>query len=178
MKRFFEDPTTTRFGQTVGKGQERVMLDSVGGPDEIRKAYQINPDGTTTMLSTRGGFPEFSTPAKTVAPGVITVSAASAGGGSTAIHSISVSPHTSASSYSFSLVGVTAIAGLDYVSPLTNAAFSNGVTISGGSITVPAGVTTFSAAVTILLNLLFTHDPATYEMHVGSAVGIGSISQF
>ena len=41
-------------------------------------------------------------------------------------------------------MSVPPVAGTDYTSTLTSAAFSNGVTIAAGIITVPAGVTSFT----------------------------------
>jgi hypothetical protein len=51
----------TRDGESQGDATERVMLSAVGGPDTIRTRLQENPDGSTTMLRTRGGSPEFTT---------------------------------------------------------------------------------------------------------------------
>lgn len=50
----------TRTGESVGGGKEREMLDSIGAQN-IRTKIYTHPDGTTTRLKTRGGFPEFVT---------------------------------------------------------------------------------------------------------------------
>lgn len=42
-----------------GKNIEREMLAAVGGADTIRTRIQMRADGSTVMLRTRGGFPEF-----------------------------------------------------------------------------------------------------------------------
>ena len=57
----------TRFGSPQGHATERKMLDAVGGFDGIRTKIRTNPDGSTTILKTRGGMPVFTTtqPAQT-----------------------------------------------------------------------------------------------------------------
>lgn len=51
----------TRMGGAIGASEENRMIKAVGGEDGIRTKIQINPDGSTTMLRTRGGAPEFTT---------------------------------------------------------------------------------------------------------------------
>lgn len=51
----------TRFGSPQGHATERKMLDAVGGFDGIRTKIRTNPDGSTTILKTRGGMPVFIT---------------------------------------------------------------------------------------------------------------------
>ena len=51
----------TRFGSPQGHATERKMLDAVGGFDGIRTKIRTNPDGSTTILKTRGGMPRFFT---------------------------------------------------------------------------------------------------------------------
>ena len=60
----------TRFGSPQGHATERKMLDAVGGFDGIRTKIRTNPDGSTTILKTRGGMPVFTTtqPAPTPTP--------------------------------------------------------------------------------------------------------------
>ena len=58
----------TRDGTAQGHGAERVMMNAVGGPGGIRTRIVSNPDGTTTMLRTRNGMPEFSTSGQAVSP--------------------------------------------------------------------------------------------------------------
>ena len=49
----------TRDGAIIGAGNERVMLQKVGGASGIHKAFRRNADGSVTMLVTRDGMPEF-----------------------------------------------------------------------------------------------------------------------
>lgn len=51
----------TRTGWATGAASERHMLDAVGGAGDFRTRLQQNSDGSTTMLRTRGGQPEFTT---------------------------------------------------------------------------------------------------------------------
>ncbi len=83
------------------------------------------------------------------APTVASVSSASAVEATSLVHTVSLS-NASSSPTTFSLAltdGTASGAGVDYTSTLTNAAFSNGVTIAAGVITVPAGVTSFTVTV-------------------------------
>lgn len=50
----------TRKGPWIGRGNERQMM-SESDVQGIRKRYRTNPDGSTTMLKTRGGWPQFTT---------------------------------------------------------------------------------------------------------------------
>lgn len=50
-----------REGTDQGGGQERVMLNAVGGANGIRRREEDNFDGTTTTLYTRNGRPVFET---------------------------------------------------------------------------------------------------------------------
>ena len=111
------------------------------------------------------------------APTISSVSAASAVEATSLVHTVTLSnASSSATTFSLSLTDGTATGGgVDYTSALTNAAFSNGVTIAGGVITVPAGVTSFSVTVPSTAD---TIDEAneTYTLAVGSASGTGTIN--
>ena len=109
------------------------------------------------------------------APTVASVSSASAVEATSLVHTVSLS-NASSSPTTFSLAltdGTASGAGVDYTSTLTNAAFSNGVTIAAGVITVPAGVTSFTVTVPTSAD---TIDEAneTYSLVVGSGVGAAS----
>lgn len=69
FKPFFGSSLPTRLGKIIGKSNERVMLSGVDGPDGIRKKFRRNPDGSVTMLKTRAGMPQFSTPITACTPG-------------------------------------------------------------------------------------------------------------
>ena len=51
----------TRDGVATGAASERKMLDAIGGADSFRTRIQANADGSTTMLRTKNGQPQFST---------------------------------------------------------------------------------------------------------------------
>lgn len=51
----------TRTGPAMGSALERQMLEGVTGATQFRTKVFDNPDGSTTTLRTRGGFPEFTT---------------------------------------------------------------------------------------------------------------------
>ncbi|MDD2834152.1 MAG: hypothetical protein PHD12_09095, partial [Methylotenera sp.] len=73
------------------------------------------------------------------APIVNAISVASADEGTALVHTVTLSnASTQDSTFAYSLTGATATAGVDFDStPI----FSDGVTLSGGFVTVPAGVT-------------------------------------
>ncbi len=111
------------------------------------------------------------------APTVASVSSASAVEATSLVHTVSLS-NASSSPTTFSLAltdGTASGAGVDYTSTLTNAAFSNGVTIAAGVITVPAGVTSFTVTVPTSAD---TIDEAneTYSLAIGAASGTGTIN--
>ena len=62
----FDDPKfgnlfPTRTGTASGTANERKMLDAIGGSNNFRTRLMTNPDGSTTMLRTKNGMPQFST---------------------------------------------------------------------------------------------------------------------
>lgn len=60
----------TRFGGAIGTGNERKMLDNIGGGESFRTKVRLNPDGSTTTLRTRDGMPRFTTVKKEGKPTV------------------------------------------------------------------------------------------------------------
>ncbi len=111
------------------------------------------------------------------APTVATVSSDAQLEGTALVHTVTLSGVSAvATSYSLSLADVTATGGgVDYTSTLTNAAFSDGVTISGGTITVPAGVASFTVSVPTTLDTI-NEANETYTLTVGAASGTGTIT--
>ncbi len=111
------------------------------------------------------------------APTIASVSNASALEATSIVHSVTLSNASSvATTYALSLSDVSATGGgVDYTSTLTNAAFSNGVTISGGTITVPAGVTSFTVTVPTSADTIAEANE-TYTLTVGAASGTGTIT--
>lgn len=51
----------TRTGGAIGTAGERLMLDALGGSQGFRTRIQTNPDGSTTVLRTKNGMPQFET---------------------------------------------------------------------------------------------------------------------
>ena len=49
----------TRTGTPIGGASERQMLDRMGGSEGYRKDFRTNADGSTTMLTTKNGVPQF-----------------------------------------------------------------------------------------------------------------------
>ena len=97
---------------------------------------------------------------------------------SSIVHTVTLSnASSSATTYSLALNDVSATgSGTDYTSTLTNAAFSNGVTIAAGVITVPAGVTSFTVTVPTSADVI-AEGNETYNLVVGAATGTGTIDR-
>ena len=111
-------------------------------------------------------------------PTVSTVSSNSATEGSSIVHTVTLSAAVtgSAASYAITLAGGTATGGgTDYTSTLSNGMFSDSVTVSGGNISVPVGVSTFTVTVSTAGD---TIDEAneTYTLTIGGTAGTGTIN--
>ncbi|WP_345533642.1 Calx-beta domain-containing protein [Viridibacterium curvum] len=141
-----------------------TVSDTTDEPDETVPLTVGGVTGTGTILD------------DDAAPTIASVSSNSATEASNIVHTVTLSNASSvATTYALSLGGGTATAGgVDYTSALTNAAFSNGVTISGGVITVPAGVTSFTVTVPTTADAL-DETNETYTLTVGSTSGTGTI---
>ncbi|CAG0959908.1 RTX-I toxin determinant A from serotypes 1/9 [Methylophilaceae bacterium] len=106
------------------------------------------------------------------APTIATVSTASVTEGGNLVHTVTLSNASSTSStFAYSLTGTTATAGSDFN---TNASFSNGVTLSGGILTVPAGVTSFTVTYATIDDALDEPNETT-ALTVGGITGVGTI---
>ena len=107
------------------------------------------------------------------APTVTSVSAAGATEGGNLVHTVTLSNASSTPiNLAYSLGGGTATAGTDYAATPT---FSNGVTLSGGVLTVPAGVTSFTVTVASVNDTI--DEPAeTYNLAVGGVTAVGTIN--
>ncbi|MBI4740910.1 MAG: type I secretion C-terminal target domain-containing protein, partial [Betaproteobacteria bacterium] len=89
------------------------------------------------------------------------------------VHTVTLSgASTTPTTYAFGLAGGTATAGVDFGTAIT---FSNGVTISGSNITVPAGVTSFTVTYPTLKDHLDEHTETTL-LTVGGKTGTGYIT--
>lgn len=111
-------------------------------------------------------------------PTVTTVSSNSATEGGSIVHTVTLSAAVtgSAASYAITLAGGTATGGgTDYTSTLSNGMFSDSVTVSGGNISVPVGVSTFTVTVSTAGD---TIDEAneTYTLTIGGTAGTGTIN--
>lgn len=106
------------------------------------------------------------------APTIASVSSASATEGSNIVHTVAVTGVAQASrTFALAFSGA-AVGGTDYNATPT---FSAGVTLSGGNITVPAGVTSFTVTVATINNASVDGSRA-YTLTIGGASGTGSIS--
>ena len=81
---------------------------------------------------------------------------------------------TQPATYPFALTGTTATAGTDFTA--ATPVFSNGVTLSGGVITVPAGVTSFTVTYPTAVDALVEAPAETTALTVGGATGVGTIN--
>jgi|GEM_PF-1105988 len=110
-----------------------------------------------------------------LAPTISTVGVASVTEGGNLVHTVTLSNASSTTtSFAFSLTGTTATAGTDFNNVLTNASFSNGVTVSGGNIVVPAGVTSFTVTYATIDDALDEANETT-ALTIGGVTGVGTI---
>lgn len=106
-------------------------------------------------------------------PNVSTVSSVSGNEGTSLVHTVTLSAVTTApANYSYSLGGGTSTSVSDYTVPPT---FSNGVTLSGGTLTVPSGVSSFTVSVAALSDGS-SESSETYNLTIGGITGVGTIS--
>jgi uncharacterized repeat protein (TIGR01451 family) len=136
----------------------------------------VNNSATATGTPPTGG-PSTSAPDTTSTPivpnPVISVTDAIAPEGSNLVHTATLSgPTVFPSTYPFSLTGVTATPGDDFTA--NTPTFSNGVTLSGGFIVVPAGVSSFTITYPALIDNV-DDDGETTTLTVGGVSGTGTI---
>ena len=105
-----------------------------------------------------------------VAPTIQNISSATVTEGSDLVHTVTLSNASdTASSFAYTLTGNTASAG-DFGTPT----FSNGVTLSNGILTVPAGVTSFTITIPTIADTEHETDE-TLTLNVGGVNAIGTI---
>ncbi len=170
-------PTFGSSGVTLSGGYLSVPIGTTSFPIVVATSQDTNYEGTESYSITVAGV------TNTVnindddsAPTVLSVSSASGYEGYSVIHTVTITGTAQgATSFALSLSGGTATAGVDYTSTLTNSHFSAGVTISGGNISVPSGVTSFQVFVPALTDAL-TEGNETYTLTIGGASGTGTVS--
>lgn len=121
-----------------------------------------------------GGSPGVGTiyPGTVPGPSVSSVSSVSGNEGTSLVHTVTLSAATTASTnYAYSLGGGTSTSVSDYTVPPT---FSAGVTLSGGTLTVPSGVSSFTVSVAAISDGL-TESSETYFLTIGGISGTGTI---
>jgi hypothetical protein len=107
-------------------------------------------------------------------PTVASVSNATAFEGNPLVHTVTLSAATTVSTtYPFVLAGNTATAGTDFTA--TAPTFSNGVTLVGGVLTVPAGVTSFTVTYPTITDAVSDNNETT-TLTVGGVSGTGTIT--
>ena len=100
--------------------------------------------------------------------------------GGSAVHTVTLSGTTTASTpFTATLAGSGANpatgGGTDFVSDLSSVTYSNGVTHSGGTLTVPSGVASFTVTIPTTGNALDNADK-TYTLTVGGVASVGTIT--
>jgi VCBS repeat-containing protein len=156
-------------GQTTRTITVPINNDTIDEPNET---FFVNLSGATnaTIADSQGIGTIIDNDA---VPTIQSVSAASATEGGSLVHTITLSNGSSvATTYAYSLGGGTASSGVDYNAAVT---FSNGVTLSGGILTVPAGVTSFTATIASIQDTI-DEPNETYNLTVGGVTGVGTIN--
>ena len=144
-----------------------ILNDALAEGDETFTVQIANPTnaviGNNKLLVTITGQ---AAPPATVS----TVSSPTVTEGGTLVFAVALSGASLGQSFPFTITG-TAASGADYTVPF---AFSNGVTISGTNLIVPAGVPNFTASATTIDDLL-VEATETVILTIGGIAGIGSI---
>ena len=131
----------------------------------VYETYNLTVGGVTGVVGTITD--------NDAAPTISSVTAATQTEGVSLVHTVNLSSAASvATTHSFSLGGGTATSGTDYTSPPT---FSNGVTLSGGNLTVPAGVTSFTVTIPTTNDVIDEGLSETYNLIVGGVTAVGTI---
>jgi uncharacterized repeat protein (TIGR01451 family) len=137
----------------------------------------VNNSATVTGNPPSGGSttsPPDTTSTPIVPNPVISVTDAIAPEGGNLVHTATLSgPTQFPSTYPFSLTGVTATAGDDFTA--ITPTFSNGVTLSGGFILVPAGISNFTITYAALIDDVYD-DGETTILSIGGVSGTGTIT--
>ncbi|MDP3059544.1 MAG: retention module-containing protein [Methylotenera sp.] len=107
-------------------------------------------------------------------PSISLITAATENEGVALVHTVTLSNLSSvATNFSYTLGGGTASSGTDYnATPI----FSNGVTLSGGFLTVPAGVGSFTITVPSIQDTIDEGLSETYNLTVGGVTAVGTIT--
>lgn len=164
-------------GVTLSGGNARVPVGVVSFSVLVTTLTNALFESTETYTITIGGVSDTgSILDSNAAPSISSVSSSGAYEGGNIYHNVVVNGSSaSATVFSIAFTGGTATGGgVDYTSNLTNSSFSNGVTISGGSISVPSSVTGFTVAVPTTLDAV-VEGTETYILTIGGVSGVGSI---
>lgn len=165
-------------GVTLSAGYLSVPVGVLSFTITVATSQDMVYEGTETYTVTVGGMSNTGTiNDDDSAPTIFSVSSATGAEGSSVIHTVTVSGSAQAArTFALSFTNGTATGGgVDYTSTLTNSNFSAGVTISGGNISLPPGVATFSVYVPATTDAL-TESSETYTLAIGGASGVGTIT--
>lgn len=179
MKPFFTNPfkpLITRTGTAIGKAAERTMLQAVDGPFGIRKRFQRNPDGSTTMLHTQNGLARFSTTG--AACNVIVGDSDIADVGTRHHVSFKNPPQAYPFSLHISFEDMTAVSGVDYAAIATdyqiNTPQDHIVFVDSFNVSVNADGGNNGAFDFIVPAYSDGTAGRQYRVHVGCAVAVGT----
>ena len=168
------DYTASTQTVTIPAGSLSVTVPVTSIQDTI---YEGNETFTATLSAPTGATLGTATATGTIiddeAVPTLTITSASQTEGISLVHTVTLSGTTAVNvTYAYSLGGGTATGGgTDYTTPPT---FSNGVTLSGGVLTVPAGVTSFTVTIPTFDDAL-NEANETYNLTIGGTTGVGTI---
>ena len=182
----FTGVTANTLHNFSGAGMDSDLSDLLNGTISELIYVMVRTDGSNDFAAVefRGiadttSGPIFTVPYTTASvPAVSTVSSNSAAEGTGIVHTVTLASAVTGSPavYALALAGVTATGGgVDFTSALTNSEFSDGVTISGGDITVPVAVSSFTVTVPTI-NDVMAEPAETYTLTVGGTSGTGTIN--
>ncbi|WMW79455.1 Calx-beta domain-containing protein [Undibacterium cyanobacteriorum] len=145
----------TSFTITVPSTQDTI--------DEANETYNVSVGG----VSATGAITD-----DDAAPTISSVTSDTQTEGTSLVHTVTLTNASSSStSFAYTIGGGTATSGTDYGTPT----FSNGVTLVGGNLIVPAGVTSFTITVPSTQDTI-DEPNETYNVSVGGVSAVGTIT--
>jgi VCBS repeat-containing protein len=158
-------------GQTTRTITVPITNDTMRETIESFFVNLINPTNATVSDAVGVGMITDNDPIPTIS----TITSATMVEGVSIVHTVTLSnPSSVVTTYNYTLGGGTATGGgTDYTTPPT---FSNGVTLSGGVLTVPAGVTSFTVTVPTTDDTIDEGASENYSLTVGGVTAVGTIT--
>ncbi|WMW79456.1 Calx-beta domain-containing protein [Undibacterium cyanobacteriorum] len=166
---------TSATSVTIAAGSTSVLVrtpitsDTI---DEIDETFTLTATRTAGTTSNASALGTATITDDDAAPTISSVTSDTQTEGTSLVHTVTLTNASSSStSFAYTIGGGTATSGTDYGTPT----FSNGVTLVGGNLIVPAGVTSFTITVPSTQDTI-DEPNETYNVSVGGVSAVGTIT--